>query len=214
MAAEGSRRLRVLGASGHSKVVVAIAELTGWEVVGLCDDDPVRWGTRLANHPVEGPISGNPALGRDGEACFLGIGRNEDRAHFALEFAGLAFPVLVHPAGIVHHSATLHHGTIVAARAVVQPDAVVGRHVILNTACVIEHDVVVGDFAHVAPGAVIAGGVRIGEGAFIGAGAIVIPGREIGAWSVVGAGAVVTRDVPACSLAVGVPAKCRSRRHD
>jgi len=49
--------------------------------------------------------------------------------------------------------------------------------------------------------------VRIGDCCHIGAGTIVLKGVTIGEHSVIGAGAVVTRDIPAYSIAVGVP--CR-----
>lgn len=48
--------------------------------------------------------------------------------------------------------------------------------------------------------------VRIGEGTWIGTGAIILPGVTVGNHCVVGAGAVVTRDIPDCTLAMGVPA--------
>lgn len=44
-------------------------------------------------------------------------------------------------------------------------------------------------------------------GCLIGIGAIILDGVRIGAGSIVGAGCVVTKDVPARSLVVGVPAK-------
>jgi len=47
------------------------------------------------------------------------------------------------------------------------------------------------------------------RGSRIGAGAIVLPGVEVGCGAVVGAGAVVTRDVPAGTTVVGVPARGR-----
>jgi len=53
----------------------------------------------------------------------------------------------------------------------------------------------------------ITGDIHICTGAHIGIGAIIMPGVTIGRGAVVGAGAVVTRDVPAYSLVVGVPAK-------
>ena len=49
--------------------------------------------------------------------------------------------------------------------------------------------------------------VNIGVDCWLGAGAIVLPGVTIGDGSIIAAGAVVTRDVPAGSVAVGVPAR-------
>jgi acetyltransferase-like isoleucine patch superfamily enzyme len=42
---------------------------------------------------------------------------------------------------------------------------------------------------------------------WIGAGVIVMPGVCIGQCSIIGAGSVVTKDIPAFSISVGVPAK-------
>lgn len=47
----------------------------------------------------------------------------------------------------------------------------------------------------------------IEQGSLIGIGAIVLNRVRVGAGSIVGAGSVVTRDVPARSLVVGIPAK-------
>lgn len=49
--------------------------------------------------------------------------------------------------------------------------------------------------------------VTVGHDVWIGHGAIVLPGVTIGTGAVVGAGAVVTKDVPAYTIVVGVPAK-------
>ncbi len=48
---------------------------------------------------------------------------------------------------------------------------------------------------------------HIESGCLIGIGAIVLSGTRVGTGSIVGAGCVVTRDVPARSLVVGVPAR-------
>jgi acetyltransferase-like isoleucine patch superfamily enzyme len=49
--------------------------------------------------------------------------------------------------------------------------------------------------------------VMIGKRAWIGANVTVLPGITIGDYAVVGAGSVVTKDVPAYSVVVGVPAR-------
>jgi acetyltransferase-like isoleucine patch superfamily enzyme len=53
---------------------------------------------------------------------------------------------------------------------------------------------------------------RIGKDVWIGANAVILGGVTIGDGCVIGAGSVVTKDLPAYSIAVGVPAKVvRSR---
>ncbi len=49
--------------------------------------------------------------------------------------------------------------------------------------------------------------VVIGDHVWIGSNVVIMPGVTIGAHSVIGAGSIVTKDVPADSLAMGVP--CR-----
>jgi len=51
------------------------------------------------------------------------------------------------------------------------------------------------------------GPVLIRQNVYIGSGALILPGVTIGENAIVGAGAVVTSDIPARSVAVGVPAK-------
>jgi carbonic anhydrase/acetyltransferase-like protein (isoleucine patch superfamily) len=55
---------------------------------------------------------------------------------------------------------------------------------------------------------------HIEQGCLIGIGAIVLDGVRVGAGSIVGAGSVVTKDVPARSLVVGVPAKVQRTLSD
>lgn len=53
----------------------------------------------------------------------------------------------------------------------------------------------------------VPGKIHIKQNAWIGAGSIILPGITIGENAVVAAGAVVTSDVPANTVAAGVPAK-------
>ena len=53
----------------------------------------------------------------------------------------------------------------------------------------------------------------IGNNVTVGAGAKVLGPITIGDGSAIGANAVVTKDVPPCHIAVGIPAKNRPRMH-
>lgn len=56
--------------------------------------------------------------------------------------------------------------------------------------------------------------VKICNNCWIGAGVNILPGVTIGEGCVIGAGSVVTKDIPANSLAVGVPAKVVKKLND
>lgn len=58
------------------------------------------------------------------------------------------------------------------------------------------------------------GDIVIGDGAWLGALCIVVAGVTIGAGAVVAAGAVVTKDIPANSIAGGVPARILGMRRE
>ena len=90
----------------------------------------------------------------------------------------------------------------IGARSNIQDGAVV--HMDKNFPAIIGDDVTIGH------GAIIHG-CTIGGGAMISMGAIILTGANIGAGAIVGAGAVVRegQEIPAESLAVGIPAQIR-----
>jgi acetyltransferase-like isoleucine patch superfamily enzyme len=55
-------------------------------------------------------------------------------------------------------------------------------------------------------------GIILGDLAWVGAGVIILDGVTIGSKSILGAGAVVTSDIPANSIAAGVPAEVKKTR--
>ncbi len=195
--------ITVVGAGGHAKVVVATLEASGARVSAVLDDDPAKWGSSLLGVPVAGGIDRLSAV--TGPAV-LAIGRNDVRQRIAAAYPHVDWHTVIHPGALVHSSARVGRGTVIFAGAVVQPDTVIGDHVILNTSCSADHDCVIEAFTHVAPGAHLAGGVRVGQGCLLGVGTAVLPNVHIGAWTTVGAGGVVIRDLPPGVVAVGVPA--------
>ncbi len=199
----------ILGSGGHAKVVIETIRMQGiCEPAGVLDDDPFRLGASVLGVPVLGSTRLDDLSRLDVSTAVIAIGSNRVRWQIAERMDGkVAWLVTAHPASVVSRSAKIGEGTVVFAGAIVQPDVVIGRHVIVNTSSSIDHDCTIGDYAHIAPGVHLAGDVSVEEGAFLGIGSVVLPGRRIGAWATVGAGAVVTRDVPAGVTAIGSPAR-------
>ena len=77
--------------------------------------------------------------------------------------------------------------------------ALIGHNVVLAT---LNHSLAVRDRQDLIPGP-----IRIGKNAWIGSNVTILPGVTVGDGAVVAAGAVVTKDVPAYTVAGGVPAR-------
>mgnify|MGYP002619888347 CR=1 FL=1 len=202
------KKLAVLGASGHGKVVADCAEEAGWQQVVFFDD---AWPTLSANchWHVQGDSAALLASLADFDGVVVAIGNNAARHTriAALRDAGAALVSVLHPAASISRYASIGTGVVVFAGAVVNADVTIGDGAIINTGATVDHDCVIGPASHISPGANLAGGVSVGERAWVGIGAAVKQLVKIGANSTVGAGAVVVRDVPDDAIVVGNPAR-------
>ena len=204
------RKLAILGASGHGKVVADCAELCGWESISFFDD---AWPGKTRNGGWS--IEGDTRLLMDRLAEFDGvlvaIGNNrirETRLRALLE-QGAPLPVLIHPSAVVSRYAEIGAGSVLFAGAVVNVDCRIGMGAIINTAASVDHDCLLGDAVHVSPGARLAGGVSVGDRSWVGIGVCVKQLVEIGRDVTLGAGAAVVSNIPDGCVAVGVPARIR-----
>lgn len=119
---------------------------------------------------------------------FVAVGDNKSRKREVEKLPDHRFATLIHPKSYVAPTATIGEGSVIMAGAIVQADARVGKHCILNSRAILDHDSVAEDYVHIAPGAIVCGGVSLGEGAFVGAGSVVIQYVRVPAWYLVKAG--------------------------
>lgn len=199
------RRVIVIGAGGHAKVVIGTLQAAGLTVTGIFDDDSARIGSVLLGVEVKGTTS--DLLGFARAPAIIAVGDNRSRRDIAERLHDLEWVAAVHPAAFVHPSVLLGPGTVVFAGGVIQPDTVLGSHVVVNTGANVDHDCRIESFVHLAPGTLLAGGVTVREGALLCIGSAVIPGVTVGPWATVGAGGVVIDDLRGGVTAVGIPAR-------
>lgn len=203
-----TRRIAILGASGHGKVVAEIALECGWNEIVFFDD---AWPNLSRNGCFD--VVGNTAALveqiRDFDGIHVAIGNNRVRLE-KFEFfrsRGATLPPLVHPRSVISKFSSLGDGTVVMAGSVVNADTTISSACILNTGSTVDHDCSIGEGVHVSPGVNVAGGVNIGRLSWVGIGTAVIQCISIGSDVLVGAGSVVLSDVPDGIRVAGVPAK-------
>lgn len=202
------KRLAIVGASGHGRVVADAAECSGWALVDFYDD---AWPDFEANGLWQVIGSTVTLLSRlpDYDGVVVAIGDNHIRARKqrSLQAAGAKIITVIHPTAEVSRYASIGAGCVLFAGAIVNIGARIGDGVILNTGCTIDHDCILGDFTHVSPGAHLGGSVTVGEESWIGIGANIRHMSSIGIRVTVGAGAAVVADIPDGLTVVGVPAR-------
>ncbi|MCM1220810.1 MAG: acetyltransferase [Lachnospiraceae bacterium] len=209
------KKVIILGAGGHAKVVLEGIDIVQYKVEGFLDKDSSRKGEHISGFPVLGDDSDPGKWFSMGiTCCIVGIGHvghAELRNRLFLMYAAAGFEMInaVHPTAYISPGARMGSGTVIMPGAIVNSGAVIGDNCIINTAAVIEHDVKISNGVHIAPGCVIAGTSCIGDNTFIGAGTTVINGICIGCNSIVGAGSVVVSNLPENSLSLGIPARVR-----
>jgi len=203
------KKILILGAGGHGKVIAEVAEaMHNWQGIAFLDDrfaslnGTLRW-------PVLDSIRHANRFVSDYSDVAVAVGDSAMRLGWLSMLAahGFQVPVLMHPSAWLSPSATLGAGSVVMANATIQADARLGQGCIVNTGASVDHDCKLGDGVHVCPGASLGGDVVVGDSSWLGIGCSVIQGIRIGGHVTVGAGAAVINDLSDAQTAVGVPAR-------
>lgn len=180
-------RLAIVGAGGYGRLALDVLIAGGFEawVIGFYDD---------AHSVLPGNIRGVPILGDVGmlksmlsvESVYVvaAITDNAVRLRIAnsIRALGAQFFTAVHPAAYMSLEADVGDGSVLAAGAVVHPDAAIGSHCYIGPGAVVDRDAVVGAGAWVSAGAVVGPGARVGARAVLG------PNSSVGRRAVVGEG--------------------------
>lgn len=197
------KKIVIIGASGHGKVVADIALKNGYSDIVFIDDNAVG---KCMGFDIVGKCTELHRL-NDGSAEFIiAIGNNKIRKNIAT-CNNLKWATLIHPSAQIGTDVCVGEGSVVMAGAVVNPCVKIGKHCIINTCCVVEHDNIIEDYVHISPNAALGGTVFVGESTHIGIGAAVKNNISICKECTLGAGTVAVKDLKESAVYVGVPAK-------
>ena len=196
------RKLAIIGASGHGKVVADIAIKNGYgEIIFLDDDEGIH---ECGGYPV---IGNSFKAGWIDADIIVGIGNADIRKRIQESVPEEKLATLIHPNAVVAEDVAMGAGTVVMAGAVINPGTKIGKGCIINTCSSVDHDCEVGDYVHIAVGSHLCGTVTVGNETWIGAGATVSNNVSICQNCMIGAGAVVVNDIKESGTYVGVPAR-------
>ena len=189
-----NKKIVIIGASGHGKVIADIARLNGYEEILFLDDDTSK--KSCGRYPVVG-TSKDIRQYKDDHDFIIAIGNNRIREKISdmLERENIKQTPLIHPSAVIDETAIIKEGTVIMANAVVNAEVQIGRSCIINTASSIDHECILEDYVHVSPGVHVAGTVTIGKSTWIGIGATVINNLSICANCMIGAGSTVIKDI-------------------
>jgi len=200
------KKVIVIGAGNHAKVVIDILEEQNENIIGLLDDNVNN--EYMLGYEVLGKISEFEKFKED---CFfiVSIGNNKIREKFYSILAKSKCKLIsaIHECNSISKYAKLGKGLIINSGVSIHPDVTIGTGTIIGMNATISHDCYVGNYVHIDPGVHLTGEVQISDCVEIGTGAVVIPRKKIGRNTIIGAGSVIISDIPEYSVAVGVPAK-------
>lgn len=198
------RKLAIIGAGGHGKVIADIAMKNGYTDIVFLDDNEDIHG--CGGYPVVGKCAEAEKIDAD---LFIGIGNASIRKRIFDSLKHRNIVTLIHPNAVIAQDVIIGAGTVVMAGAVINPSTKIGMGCIINTCSSVDHDCRVGDFVHVSVGSHLCGMVSVEDGTWIGAGATVSNNLHICSGCMIGAGAVVVKNVSESGTYIGCPAKIK-----
>jgi len=212
------KNIIIIGASGHSKVIIdSLEKMNMWNIIGYIDS------FKRESHFFKYPI-----LGTEDDILYIikkydvfggviSIGDNFTRFQMVKKIDRISpnfnFISAIHPSAILGKNVQIGDGTVVMAGVIINSDSTIGKHSIINTSSTIEHDSYIGNFSTIAPNVVMGGGVQIGNFSTISIGTTIIHQIRVGDDVVVGANSLILKNVDNNTLLYGTPARIVKKRY-
>ena len=160
------KRLLIIGAGGHGKVIREIAESIGIYHTICYIDDHCQCAI--------GRISDLPKFRSEYDSAIVSIGDNQlrEKIYRTLKELQYEIPILIHTTAYLSKSCQIGAGTVIEPKAVVNSNVVIGEGCIISPGAIIDHDVTIGRYVHVNSGSVIMAGSNVRDFLKIEAGSV------------------------------------------
>lgn len=198
-----NENLIIIGAGGHAKSILEIANSLNYNFLGFLDD-------YSNEEKVVGKIHDIDKF--RGCSFVLGIGgiknlKQRNELIQSLNVYHAVFINLISPYSVVSKNAKMGIGNTIHPYVFVNAHVTIGNFCILNTRSTIEHDCEIGNNVHISTGVILNGGVKVKSHVFIGSGAIIKNQVEICENCIIGMGSVVLKSIQEPGIYVGNPLK-------
>jgi sugar O-acyltransferase (sialic acid O-acetyltransferase NeuD family) len=207
------KKIIIIGASGHAKVIIDIIEKRNeYRIIGLVDSYKSIRGM-VMGYPILGNKEIIPDLIKNKSIIggVIAIGDNWMRStikDLIFESApSFQFLPAIHPKATLYNGFEIEDGVVITAGAIVNSEAKVGKFCIINTNASLGHESVMQDFSSLSPNVTIGGNCTIGNYSAICIGAVLIQNIKIGNHSVIGASSLIVKDIADNLVVYGVPSK-------
>ena len=187
------KKLHIIGAGGHSKVVIDNSNIKKQFGKVYIYDDRYPMVKTIHTFKVFNTVK-NIEFNKD-DYYFVAIGDNKIRKKFInfLIKKKLKLATIAHKTSVISVYSKILPGTYIGPKAIINSNALINVGCIINTAAVVEHDCVIGDYCHIAPNSVLGGGVEIGSNTLVGIGSVIVPNIKIKKNSFIKAGEIIKK---------------------
>ena len=206
------KNIIIVGAGGFGReMLMTINEINHesqiWNVLGFIDDNPYALDGIKCDRGIIGDISHRMVENDEEYVIAIANPVIKKRIVEDLKKRGAKFATIIHPTTRLDKSTEIGEGVVLAARADITTNCIIGDFVFCNVAAQVGHDSVVGSYSTLFPNCSIAGGSVLGEGVTVGTSASTHPGIKVGDYATLGMNSAVIRNVKAFTTVMGVPAK-------
>ncbi|MDB4721240.1 acetyltransferase [Verrucomicrobiales bacterium] len=213
------KKIIIIGAGGHSKVLIDIIQKEAkYKLVGLIDDY-FKVGSIVMGYEVIGNMKTFNEVITE-QKIYGGVvafGDNYKRSVCAEKInssnPNFCFVNCIHPKSTIGENVLIGVGNVFMAGTIINSGSIIENHCILNTNSSLDHDCLMSNYSSIAPNVTIGGNVKIGKYSAIGIGTNVFHKITIGQNCIIGGGSLVTNDAKDNSLYYGSPCQFIRKHH-
>lgn len=202
-------KLFIIGAGGHSRVILDCAKILKHDVLGIIDINQNKKKNEKINGIKVYPKNHMNIIKKN-YAIFVAIGENKLREKYYNKYKkNYKLINLIHPKSLISKQIKIGKGNYIGPGVTINSNTKIWNNTIINSGALIEHECVIKDNSHIGPGVKLGGRCIVSENVFIGIGSVVVDKVKIGEDTVVGAASLVLKNLLKKKKYFGIPAKIK-----